>query len=148
VCASGPDIGSWRVLGVGDIMLSPPVRFATACRNRNKSGTGTVGSWEHPHGPLGAGLQPPTRCMMPHGKQRPSCNRGLRLCTDANPLQVVVSRDADGGVGGDGGVGETTTKSLMKKLYHKNVELEKENRLLRVQLGGVAGTYNLGFLST
>lgn len=40
----------------------------------------------------------------------------------------------------EGGEGEATTKSLCKKLYHKNVELEKENRLLRVQLGGGASS--------
>lgn len=58
----------------------------------------------------------------------------------------ALSRRDDGGrarvTGGtaegadEGGEGEATTKSLCKKLYHKNVELEKENRLLRVQLGG------------
>jgi hypothetical protein len=68
---------------------------------------------------------------------------GLARRDDGGHARVTAGGAAEGA--DQGGDGEATTKSLCKKLYHKNVELEKENRLLRVQLGGGASLRHIGF---
>jgi hypothetical protein len=66
---------------------------------------------------------------------------GVSRRHDGGHARVTAGGSAEGA--DQGGEGEATTKSLCKKLYHKNVELEKENRLLRVQLGGGASSRHI-----